>query len=186
LSENPDLTLTGLYNVLENVRAAVKLTDDERSVHDRGLVSLLQKHHDEIDKLIFEAYRWPVSLTEEEVLAKLVALNRERATEEEAGVVRWLRPELQAPGEIVVRMPTFDLGEVALPATAAILTPWPKSLPDQVTAVSKILAAAPKPLSPRDVARVFDGKRASSIEPVLKALAAIGQARQLADGRYAA
>jgi hypothetical protein len=83
-------------------------------------------------------------------------------------------------------MPTFDLGEIESVAASAALTPWPKSLPEQVTAVSKILAAAPRPLSPRDVASIFDGKRASTIEPVLKALAAIGQATQLTDGRYAA
>src|ERR1700680_572645 len=61
-----------------------------------------------------------------------------------------------------------------------------KIAPDQVTAIAKILTAAPKPLSSREVARAFDGKRASTIEPVFKALAAIGQARLLADGRYAA
>jgi hypothetical protein len=48
------------------------------------------------------------------------------------------------------------------------------------------LTAAARPLSSRDVARTFDGKRASTVEPVLNALAAIGQARRLADGRYAA
>jgi hypothetical protein len=162
------------------------LSDDERDVHDRGLVSLLRKHHDEIDKLISNAYGWPLNLTDEEILGRLVVLNRERAAEEERGVVRWLRPELQAPGEIVAPAPAFDLGVVAVATAPGALTAWPKSLPEQVTAISKVLAAAPKPLSPRDVARIFDGKRASSIEPVLKALAAIGQARQLADGRYAA
>lgn len=69
---------------------------------------------------------------------------------------------------------------------AKSLVPWPKSLPDQVTAVAKILQAAPRPLTSRDVARAFDGKRASTIEPVLNALAAVGQARRLTDGRYAA
>ena len=34
---------------------------------------------------------------EEELLARLVALNAERAEEERRGLVRWLRPEYQAP-----------------------------------------------------------------------------------------
>ena len=36
------------------------------------------------------------------------------------------------------------------------------------------------------LARAFKSKQASSVTPVLDALAAIGQARKLADGRYAA
>jgi hypothetical protein len=55
-----------------------------------------------------------------------------------------------------------------------------------INGLCAILDVLPPKGSPRDVARIFDGKRASSIEPVLKALTAIGQARQLADGRYAA
>lgn len=38
-AQHPDLTLTGLYNVLEKLRADQPLTDKERSIHDRGLVS---------------------------------------------------------------------------------------------------------------------------------------------------
>lgn len=34
---------------------------------------------------------------EAEILSRLVALNRERAAEEARGLVRWLRPEYQAP-----------------------------------------------------------------------------------------
>ena len=45
-----------------------------------------------------EAYGWPANLTEQETLARLVALNAERADEERRGIVRWLRPEFQAPG----------------------------------------------------------------------------------------
>jgi hypothetical protein len=136
--------------------------------------------------MVAQAYKWPADLSDEDVLIRLVALNRERASEEEKGVVHWLRPEFQAPGEALTIPHTLDLGETAALVAAPILIPWPKSLPEQVTAIAKILTAAPRPLSSRDVARVFDGKRASTVEPVLKALAAIGQARLLADGRYAA
>ena len=45
---------------------------------------------------------------------------------------------------------------------------------------------AATPLHPRDVARAFKAKQAGTMLPVLDALAAIGQARKLADGRYAA
>ena len=116
----------------------------------------------------------------------LLHLIESGAAEEEKGLVHWLRPELQGPGEAVSIPQTLDLGEIPAAAVSLILLPWPKSLPEQVTAISKILSAAPRPLSSHDVARAFVGKRASTIEPVLKALAAIGQARRLTDGRYAA
>lgn len=44
----------------------------------------------------------------------------------------------------------------------------------------------PAPLAAQDIARSFKGKRAATVRPVLDALAAIGQARRLEDGRYAA
>jgi hypothetical protein len=72
-----------------------------------------------------------------------------------------------------------------VPATVTII-PWPKSLPEQVSAVAALLAATSVPQHPREIACAFDGKRAGSVTPVLDALTAIGQARRLSDGRYAA
>ncbi len=46
---------------------------------------------------MFEAYGWPVTLSDEEILEQLVALNHQRAAEEAAGKSRWLRPEFQCP-----------------------------------------------------------------------------------------
>jgi hypothetical protein len=171
--------------VLQALRAGRTLTDEEREIHDRGLVSVLREHHDAIDNYLFDAYGWQVTLTDEEILMRLVSLNRDRAIAEETGDVAWLRPELQAPKEALPIAETLDLGEAAPAVAPAILAPWPKALPDQVTAIAKILATAPRPLTARDVARAFDGKRATSIQPVLEALAAVGQARRLADGRFA-
>jgi hypothetical protein len=53
---------------------------------------------------------------EEELLTRLVALNRERAAEEKRGTVRWLRPDYQIP-RLEVKTPkpededigTFDI-----------------------------------------------------------------------------
>lgn len=63
---------------------------------------------------------------------------------------------------------------------------WPGTLPEQVRAVQSILATSPAPLPPQDVARAFKGKRAASVRPVLDALASVGMARRLENGRYAA
>ncbi len=43
-----------------------------------------------------DAYGWPADLSGEEIVTRLVALNDERATEEAAGKIRWLRPDYQA------------------------------------------------------------------------------------------
>ncbi len=185
LEAHADLTLTKLYNVLEALREGRALTEAERDLHDRGLVTLIRQHHDAIDALVAQAYGWPADLSDEEILTRLVALNRERAAEEAKGLIRWLRPEYQAPDYAAPVTQTLDLGEVAavLPET---IVPWPGSLPEQVSAVQSILAAAAAPLAPADVARAFTGKRAATVRPVLDALAGIGMARRLKDGRYAA
>lgn len=100
LAEHDHLTLTGLYNVLERLRAGVKPGDldaKERRIFDDGLVLILKELHDRLDVAVAEAYGWPADLGEEEVLARLVALNKERAKEEARGLVRWLRPNYQIP-----------------------------------------------------------------------------------------
>jgi hypothetical protein len=52
------VTLTGLYNVLEKIRAGETLTEKEKFVHDRGLVSTLKSLHDDLDVEVFCAYGW--------------------------------------------------------------------------------------------------------------------------------
>ena len=90
-SQHPTLTLTGIYNVLEKLRAGDPLSDKERLIHEQGLVSVLKQIHDGLDAAVFEAYGWPSSLSDDEILMRLVALNAERAAEEAQGVIRWLR-----------------------------------------------------------------------------------------------
>ncbi|MEP0643690.1 DNA methyltransferase [Parasphingorhabdus sp.] len=194
LSQNKDITLTDLYNVLEARRAAERggpaLTDVERDIHDRGLVTLIRQHHDAIDALVAQAYGWGAdhaagALTNEEILSRLLALNKERVAEEARGLIRYPRPEYQDPGYKAPFNEAMDFGE----ATSVLpdnTIPWPKSLPEQVRAVQGILTQAGTPLAPQDIARSFKGKRAATVRPVLDALTGIGMARRLKDGRYAA
>lgn len=186
LAAHVDLTLTGLYNVLESLKAGRALTDKERDIHDRGLVTLIRQHHDAIDSAVAEAYGWPADLSDEDILTRLVALNKTRAAEEAKGVIRWLRPEFQSPGAVTPQVnATLDLGDAPVAAPATII-PWPKTLAEQVSAVAAILTAAPIPQHPREIARAIQGTNAKGVTPVLDALTAIGQARKLVDGRYAA
>ncbi|MFN3817280.1 MAG: class I SAM-dependent DNA methyltransferase, partial [Brevundimonas sp.] len=115
LAQHPDLTLTGLYNVLEAVRAGAPLSDRDASVRDRGLVLILRDLHDDIDRAVTEAYGWPADLEAAQIVARLAALNIERARDEGAGRVRWLRPDFQRPRLAVAGR----AGDLALPEVAA-------------------------------------------------------------------
>ena len=55
---HPDLTLTGMYNVLEKLRSGEVLSAKERVIHEHGLVSVLRQLHDEIDAAVLDAYGW--------------------------------------------------------------------------------------------------------------------------------
>jgi hypothetical protein len=66
-----------------------------RAIHDRALNSVLLDLRDNLDRVVAEAYGWPVDISTEDVLFRLVELNATRAAEGRSGVIRWLRPEFQ-------------------------------------------------------------------------------------------
>jgi hypothetical protein len=134
---------------------------------------------------VAEAYGWPVELSDENILERLVTLNKERAAEEAKGKVRWLRPVFQAPDYVA----PAEQAKLALPEAerpSAEVLEWPGALPEQVVAVAAVVARSGRPVAANDVARAFKGKRASTVTPVLDALAGMGRVRKLEDGRYAA
>jgi hypothetical protein len=55
---NKDLTLTGLYNVLQALREGRPLTAKEKTIHSTGLVGVLKTLHDELDAAVLAAYGW--------------------------------------------------------------------------------------------------------------------------------
>lgn len=131
------LTKTGMYNVLEKLRSGEELTAKEKTIHEQGLVSVLKQIHDDLDAPVAEAYGWPVDLSDEEILERLVALNHERAEEEKRGLIRWLRPEFQNPDGKTQQAMLPDVKEKKQkPKKARIKKqPWPKTLSDQAAAV---------------------------------------------------
>ena len=181
---HPGLTITGMYNVLEKLRAGEELTAKERVIHEQGLVSVLKQIHDELDAAVFEAYGWPVTLTDEEILERLVALNHERAEEEKRGIVRWLRPEFQNPQGKKEAVQDEIPGTAAKKATkgAKAALPekgekrtWPKELPQQVAAMRDLLGEA----GALDLARAkaaFKGAKDEALTASLDSLAALGLA----------
>jgi hypothetical protein len=87
-AEHSGLTLTQIYNVLDKFRAGAPLNSREETIKDKGLVVILRELHEKIDALVAEAYGWPSDLPDEEILARFVALNAERAAEEKRGLIR--------------------------------------------------------------------------------------------------
>lgn len=220
---HPDLTLTGLYNVLEAVRAGRPLNAKEKAIHDKGLVSILRQIHDELDAAVFEAYGWQdlgrawqavtqdghlfdletgceilVDLDpnadygqmldecrekiEQAILARLVALNQERAAEEKRGLIRWLRPEYQAPDSAA--LPVAEQKEIQLAAgtTAAKSAnipdklAWPEGLSAQVAAIQQLIPALGP--DPEAIAARFgkkSAKRSQQVGEILETLRGLGQ-----------
>lgn len=183
---HPKLTLTAIYNVLEKLRAGERIEGRDRETYDAGLVGILRDIHDRIDAAVAEAYGWPADLDDEAILTRLVDLNRARAAEEAAGLVRWLRPDYQNPeGRIAVaKGQQVELAVGAAP-DAADKALWPKALPEQIAAVRAVLSDMGE-ATPEQIARQFKRGRAASVKPLLESLTALGQARLIEGGRFAA
>lgn len=146
LESHEHLTLTGLYNVLERLKAGVRPDDldaKERRIFDDGLVLIMKELHERLDAAVADAYGWPVDLPEEEVLSRLVALNRERAVEEKRGLVRWLRPDYQIPRfgseKEKAKQLEADFGIAAQPAEKA--GPKPAFPPDDIAQTGLVMNA---------------------------------------------
>ena len=96
LAEDAGLTMTGLYNLVSAVRdGSLAPADEAKAVRARARI--VAKLHDDLDAAVAAAYGWEWPLAPAEIVRRLVALNAERAAEEAAGHIRWLRPDYQAP-----------------------------------------------------------------------------------------
>jgi len=171
-----DLTITGMYNVLDKLRRGESLTDTEKAVHEQGLLSILAKLHDDLDAAVFAAYGWPGGLTDEQVIDRVVILNAERSEDERKGLVRWLRPEFQnaaaaKPMTQVALMP--DAEELAVPVTSTA-TPWPKKLPEQIAGLRDLVLRSSSTWTAQQAASAFKGAKPHDVELVLESLAALG------------
>jgi hypothetical protein len=185
--QHPKLTMTGMYNVLEKLRSGETLTAKEQTIHEQGLVSVLKQIHDDLDAAVFDAYGWPHDLDDEAILQRLVDLNHERADEESRGIVRWLRPDFQNPDGATQTAFTGD--DKAKPTKKAAKTkikkqPWPKTLPDRMVAIQSALQRHSAPADAKEVAAYYTRANKSHVNELLETLVAVGNVRQLDDGRY--
>ena len=176
---HPKLTLTQMYNVLEKLRAETPIEGKGREIYDAGQIGILKDLHDRIDAATADAYGWPADLTDEKILENLVALNNERAAEEARGHIRWLRPDYQNPegrgATDTTAQAEADLGEAA---PLAARTVWPKTLPDQITAIRTTLESLDAPATPQQVAIHYKGAKKTTVAEILQTLESFGLATE--------
>lgn len=187
---HPKLTLTQMYNVLERLREIEEsgsgevIEGKDKTIYEQGQLGLLKDLHDQIDEAVAEAYGWPVDVSDEDILERLVELNRVRHLEEIGGKVRWLRPDYQNPSGEALASTT---GKLAVEESEAAESkhPWPKDLPQQMALVRAVLSDMGT-ASVEEVRSQFKRGQTKTIQERLETLAALGQANPLGDDRYAA
>lgn len=176
-AQHPDVTITGMYNLLEKMRAGEPFTDKEREYNDKALVSTLKQIHDELDAAVFEAYGWPPNLSDDEILERLVALNAERAEEERNGLIRWLRPEYQAPKEVPVQQVIEGITtEEEIAITPVEQQTWPKKFKEQLAAIRDLLRTSGSEWTLEQIVAQFKGATRSkkAITECLESLEELG------------
>jgi hypothetical protein len=188
---HPTLTITDMYNVLEKLRSGESLNAKDQKIHEQGLVSILLQLHNELDAAVAAAYGWPANLTEEEILERLVALNKERAAEEARGLVRWLRPEYQNPQGVQQSGLVVDTTEAAKEIAGPELPDWPKGLAEQAQAVQRLLQQSQHPVPALAISEGFKGStkaakaaRQQAVESLLETFCTLGLLRKTEDGLY--
>jgi len=202
---HPTLALTDLYNVVEKLRAGQLLTAKEETVHQHGLAAVVLSLHQQLDAAVAEAYGWPTELPAPELLQQLVHLNHQRAREEQADHVRYLRPTYQAPETVqaglVLPAPapiaaakakgkkaTKSSGATALSENGVEdSNAWPQDLAQQMQALRTTIQIAEIPLTAAQVAQRFRGAGPARVQPLLDTLATLGLVRHLIEeNAYAA
>ncbi len=185
-SQHPDVTITAMYNLLEKIRSGIELTDKDREFNNKALVSTLKQIHDELDAAVFDAYEWedlkaeggkPKAEVEEIILERLVALNAQRSQEERNGLIRWLRPEYQAPGEMQTQQVMEGITDIA----PEIITPveqqkFPKAFKEQLAAVRDLLRTQGGEWTIEQIAAQFKSanRQKQAISLCLESLEALG------------
>jgi len=175
-SAHPELTLTAMYNVVEKIRASRALNAADQVALGSGQVMSLIQHHDQLDKLVLQAYGWNTGLTDVDLLVELIALNKLRDEQERGGIVQWLRPDYQiiAAGEVVA-----ETGEIpfVIEDDAATTKPTFPSVPiEQAGAVAAALFSADAIVSAEAIAIQFrQGRRVTAkIQGILDAFVRTG------------
>jgi hypothetical protein len=176
--------MTGMYNVVEKLRTGETLMPKERKVHEVAACGVLRDLHDDLDRLVADAYGWPWPMETEEILARLVALHDARVEEEKRGYVRWLRPDYQISrfGDKVEAQVEGVEEEGRERQIEEELPDWPSDVLEQLTALRAVVVD--RPVTVEQAARQFRGARRADVEKHLEALKVLGVVAKVNGGRY--
>lgn len=180
------VTMTGTYNVVEKLRSGEKLSKKERHVHEIAACGILKDLHDELDRLVAEAYGWPWPMEKEEILQRLVDLHDERVEEEKQGKIRWLRPEYQIPrfGKEADAVQVELSGEEKEDIRETEASAWPATTLEQIGALQELLTRQSATLE--EVLGLFKGARREHVARHLETLVMMGEISISPDGTFGA
>lgn len=195
-TQHPEITITGMYNLLEKLRKGETFTEADKTYNNKALVSTLKQIHDELDHAVFDAYEWQdlkdnqktKAEIEEIILSRLVALNAERAEEERNGIIRWLRPEYQAPNEVTQQLLTevMETEETVIIPTEQ--KTFPKQPKDQLAIIRDLLRTNTNEWTVEQIAAQFKngGKYKNTITENLERLEWFGilMCREIGKSKY--
>jgi hypothetical protein len=149
----------------------------------RQIFTLLELHT-RLDAAVLEAYGWPQSITEADILERLVALNATRAEEDRSGTVRYLRPEYQNPTQ-VKQNAMLEVPDEPMPAPSKLKKiAFPKTLGEQSQAIRNVLKAVNKPLSSSEIGGYFKSAKKDRVSELLELLGGLGQVVVVDGDRY--
>jgi len=178
--------MTIMYNVVNKLRSGAELSPGEREAHQIAACGTLRDLHDDLDRLVAEAYGWPWPEPTSMVLDRLVALHDRRVEEERMGNIRWLRPEYQRPR--FAKGAQADAVGADAAATEVIerppAAPWPADAIGQITALRTLVLAGP--ITADEATARFVNARREIVERHLETLAILGEVLVLDGKQYGA
>lgn len=163
VSQARGVTLTQMYNLLSKLRVGDVFSDKDLVQHEAAQTEILHRLHEDLDSAVMAAYGLPAGLGAPEILEHLAELNQTRAREETQGLIRWLRPEYQAPaaGQPIPVPILFVPEETRKPTVATrkvSALAWPKDLKDQLAELRALLLASDRLWGLEEVAGAFKSR----------------------------
>jgi hypothetical protein len=185
ISQSDDVTMSGMYGVLDRLKTGEALSNKEQRIYELGACGRLAELHEQLDVAVAKAYGWAWPLSRDEILARLVSLHRTRKNEESSGKCRWLRLEYQAPryrGEVAHVPLPLDLEDAGVASDSPRQrTEWPTEAVQQLAVIKQLLST---PMTIDDLVIAFDRAPWSIVERHVETLVIMGEVRKDRRGRY--
>lgn len=101
-------------------------------------------------------------------------------------MIRWLRPDFQNRSGVQTTIETGadELKPDEKPKKKEARRPWPKTLPEQASALRTALAEQQGVVTVEEIARIFSRARTDTVAGLIETLVSLGLAREVEPGRY--